>query len=294
MAAAPARRLGAVAQHLGRTAGPSTAAAAALPSEPQPADSDAARPHPPAGPSLFDDAAMMDFVREGFVMFHLDDLPSSYHAGICERLDSVIEKSGNPGNNMLPMVPDLMTMLNHPLVDGALQSILGTDYYVHLHRHPHFRDNVDEGEPGKVHHLHKDSMGNSRFAVDAKRRHHRTRMCMLMYFPQDTPLELGPTAVMPRSQYLLHQPEPKDPTVPYEPEQRALHCAGPAGTVAIVHYDMLHCATNKIVGETRHVRQVSHPLRDQLLQHFVTLSSFTLTDHCGDYTDGEVSVQPHD
>ena len=249
--APPTRRLGAVAQHLG----PRTSSAAALQSESQPAPSR----HP--GPKLFDDAAMMDFVREGFVMFHLDDLPSSYHAGICEKLDSVIEKSGNPGNNMLPMVPDLMTMLKHPLVDGALQSILGTDYYVHLHRHPHFRDNIDEGKPGKVHHLHKDSMGNSRFAVDAKRRQHRTRMCMLMYFPQDTPIELGPTAVMPRAQYLLHQPEPGEDTVPYEPDKRAIHCAGPAGTVAIVHYDMLHCATNKVVGETRHVRPIAtHPV----------------------------------
>jgi|EP01046_Picozoa_sp_COSAG06_P008840 hypothetical protein len=91
------------------------------------------------------------------------------------------------------MCPQLMTMLDHPLVRGALQSILGTDYWVHMHRHPHFRDNIDDGEPGKVHHLHKDSMTNSRFAVDAKRRQHRTRMCMLVYFPQDTPVELGPT-----------------------------------------------------------------------------------------------------
>ena len=241
--APPTRRLGAVAQHLG----PRTSSAAALQSESQPAPSR----HP--GPKLFDDAAMMDFVREGFVMFHLDDLPSSYHARICEQMEAVIEKSGNPGNNMLPMVPDLMTMLKHPLVDGALQSILGTDYYVHLHRHPHFRDNIDEGKPGKVHHLHKDSMGNSRFAVDAKRRQHRTRMCMLMYFPQDTPIELGPTAVMPRAQYLLHQPEPGEDTVPYEPDKRAIHCAGPAGTVAIVHYDMLHTSTNKIMAQPRHM-----------------------------------------
>jgi hypothetical protein len=49
-------------------------------------------------------------------------------------------------------------------------------------------------------------MYNSRFAVDARRRQHRTRMCMLMYFPQDTPLALGPTAIMPRSQFLLHAP----------------------------------------------------------------------------------------
>ena len=117
---------------------------------------------------------------------------------------------------MLPMVPELTQMLEHPLIDGALQSILGTDYYVHLHRHVHNRPNIDEGEPGAVQRLHKDSLGNSRFCVDNKRRQHRCRMCMLMYFPQDTPLEWGPTGVMPRSQYLLHQPSPKENTVPYQ------------------------------------------------------------------------------
>jgi hypothetical protein len=237
------RRLGALARHLS-TATASPAAA------PQVADPAPPPGHP--GPALFDDAAMMDFVREGYVMFHLDDLPASYHAGIVERLDGVFEKSGNPGNNMLPMVPGLMTMLKHPLVDGALQSILGTDYYTHLHRHPHFIDRIDEGKPGLVHHLHKDSMVNSRFAVDAKRRQHRTRMCMLMYFPQDTPLELGPTAIMPKSHFLLHAPERGESMVPYEDTQ-AIHCAGPAGTVAIVHYDMLHTSTNKTFEQPRHM-----------------------------------------
>eukprot|EP01050_Picozoa_sp_SAG11_P040453 SAG11_NODE_17591_length_514_cov_0.746988_1_plen_125_part_01 len=83
-------------------------------------------------PILFNDRQMMDFVREGYVMFHLDDLPKSYHEGVMETLDKAFEKGGNPGNNMLPMCPQLTTMLDHPLVRGALQSILGSDYWVHM------------------------------------------------------------------------------------------------------------------------------------------------------------------
>jgi hypothetical protein len=102
----------------------------------------------------------------GYCLIRLDDLPRAYHDSIVEKLDSVIEKGGNPGNNMLPMVPELQTMLKHPKVDGALRSILGTDYWVHLHRHVHnlLSTNVDEGEPGGVKRLHKDSLGNSRYA----------------------------------------------------------------------------------------------------------------------------------
>jgi hypothetical protein len=93
---------------------------------------------------------MMDFVREGYVLLHLDDLPTAYHQGVVATLDRAFEKGGNSGNNMLPMCPQLTTMLWHPLVDGALRSVLGSDYYVHLHRHPHMRDSVDKGAPGKV------------------------------------------------------------------------------------------------------------------------------------------------
>ena len=243
---AAARRLGAVAQHLAAPTHTVTVKAAAAQLEPLPQA---------PGPKLFDDAQMQEFVREGYALFRLDDLPRSYHDGIVQKLDDVIEKHGNPGNNMLPMVPELTTMLKHPVVDGALQSILGTDYYVHLHRHVHNlpSTNTDEGEPGGVKRLHKDSLGNSRFCVDNKRRQHRARMCMLMYFPQDTPMELGPTAIMPRAQYLLHQPQAGEDTHPALGEQRPVHCAGPAGTVCIVHYDMLHCASNKVLPQTRHM-----------------------------------------
>ena len=72
----------------------------------------------------------------------------------------MFEKGGNPGNNLLPKVPDLMQVFNHPVVHGALQSILGHDYYLHLHRHVH-----DRPPGGKDQKMHKDSLHNSRFAV---------------------------------------------------------------------------------------------------------------------------------
>ena len=81
-------------------------------------------------------------------------------------------------------------MFDSPEVHGALSSILGQDYYIHLHRHAHTSRGIDEGAGQR---MHKDSVGNSRHCVDSKRRHHRTRWCMLLYFPQDTPVELGPT-----------------------------------------------------------------------------------------------------
>lgn len=175
-------------------------------------------------PILLDDAAMRRFIIDGYLVLQ-PDFPGAFHERIYEQLGKVLE-GGNPRNNLLPRVPDLQQVIDHPVVDGALRSILGPDYYLHLHRHVH------DNPPGsKGQNLHKDSLYNSRFAVDGKRRHHRTRWLMLFYYPQDTPVELGPTGIMPRSQYLNRDR-------PAGQEEVAL--SGTAGTVTIVHYDLLH------------------------------------------------------
>jgi len=173
---------------------------------------------------LLDDAAMRRFIIEGYLVLK-PDLPVDFHGRIYHRLEEVLA-GGNPGNNLLPRVSELQHVLDHPAVHGALTSLLGSDYYLHLHRHVHANPPGSKGQ-----NLHKDSLYNSRFAVDEKRRHHRTRWLMLFYYPQDTPLELGPTAILPRSQYLNTQwPEGQD----------ELPLCGEAGTVTIVHYDLLH------------------------------------------------------
>jgi HEAT repeat protein len=175
-------------------------------------------------PLLLDDAAMRRFIIDGYLVLN-PEFPPEFHDRVCQRLEGVLA-GGNPRNNLLPRVPELQQVIDHPAVHGALQSILGPDYYLHLHRHVHDNPPGSKGQS-----LHKDSLYNSRYAVDEKRRHHRTRWLMLFYYPQDTPLELGPTAIMPRSQYLnLDRPE----------GVQELPLCGKAGTVTLVHYDLLH------------------------------------------------------
>lgn len=176
-------------------------------------------------PLLLDDAAMRRFIIDGYLMLK-PDLPAGFHDRIYHQIERMLAEGGNPRNNLLPRVPELQQLFDHPTVHGALLSILGPEYYLHLHRHVH--DNPP-GSKGQT--LHKDSLYNSRYAVDETRRHHRTRWAMLFYYPQDTPVELGPTAIMPRSQYLNTQPPPGLEELPL---------AGEAGTVVIVHYDLLH------------------------------------------------------
>ena len=131
-------------------------------------------------------------------------------------MDGLFDNEANPGNNILPRVPGIRRVLDSPPVHGALQSLLGGDYYLHAHRFCHYRQPGSEAQQ-----LHKDSWS---------RRHHRTRWCMAFYYPQDTTEEMGPTGVVPGSQYLNGPPDPDGEVA----------LAGRAGTVTIVHYDLWH------------------------------------------------------
>ena len=152
-------------------------------------------PLPGALPRLLDDEAMQGFVREGYVVCK-SELPKEFHDRMHEALDSLDERGPLGHNNLLPCVPELARLLDEPVVRGALTSILGTGYYLHFHRHDHFAL-FNDAQP-----LHKDGDNHSHNAVDGLRRIHRTRFAMLFYYPQDTPLEKGPTGIVPRSQYV--------------------------------------------------------------------------------------------
>ncbi|MBL6903897.1 MAG: HEAT repeat domain-containing protein [Pseudomonadales bacterium] len=144
---------------------------------------------------LLNDEAMQRFIIEGYTQLK-SELPDAYHARMYGGLEPLDETGPLGHNNLLPCVPDLRLMLNEPQVVGALTSILGPDYYLHFHRHDHVNF-PDGAQP-----LHKDSDNHSHHAIDGLRRYHKTRFAMLLYYPQDTPVEMGPTGIVPRSQYV--------------------------------------------------------------------------------------------
>ena len=165
-------------------------------------------------PTLLNDAQMREFIANGFLMLKAD-FPKEFHQRIYDKTKQVLDDGGNPGNNVLPSVPELKQIFDHPVIDGALRSVLGSGYYMHPHRHCHVNPPGSSGQQ-----LHKDSWN---------RRRHRARWGMAFYYPQDTPVELGPTGIVPGS-HVDNQRPPRD----------ELPLSGEAGTVAIVHYDLWH------------------------------------------------------
>ena len=79
---------------------------------------------------------MKQFIANGYVMIK-PNVPTSLHKTIYQKLDEVVAKEGNPGNNLLPRVPEIQEVFDNPVVHGAFTSVVGPNYIMHPHRHPH-------------------------------------------------------------------------------------------------------------------------------------------------------------
>lgn len=187
---------------------------------------------------LLSDRQMQGFIRDGYVTVRTG-LPDWIHTAICLQAERLLDGEPNPGNNLLPRMPDLAKMLADPAVRGALTSILGPGYLLDDHRYCH------DNQPGsKAQELHQDggSQGD-----------HRTRKALLLYYPQDTPERMGPTGVLPGSQYYGERPAGV--------EVRPL--PGAAGTVTITHYELWHGATANRAPRPRYMMKfLLHRMRE--------------------------------
>ena len=181
------------------------------------------------GKYLLTDEQMQHFIVNGYINIKTD-LPPDFHEAIFQQTEAVFEKEGNPGNNLIPRIPDIQEIFDQPVVDGALTGLVGPNYYTHPHRHCHYNPPGSSGQR-----LHKDSW---------TRRRHPTRWVMAFYYPQDTPEVRGPTGILPQSQCYNDQPDNG---------QEELALAGEAGSMTIVHYDLWHRAMPNRTDQNRYM-----------------------------------------
>ena len=171
---------------------------------------------------LLDDEAVQEFIISGYVLVETD-FPDEFHRSVRQQIIDVFQRRGQPYNEILEEVPDLHKVYDHPNVRGALISILGEDYQMNAHRHCHY---MAAGETGG--HWHQDG---------ANKRHHRIQTVLAMYYPQDVTEEMGPTMILPGTQY--HN-TPTGLMGSYANFKDQIAMTVKAGTVAIVHYDIWH------------------------------------------------------
>lgn len=186
-------------------------------------------------PLLLTDEQMRTFITNGCLILKTD-FPREFHESLVEQLNTVYTEEGNPGNNLLPRIRELRKVFDHPVVTGALTSVLGPNYMMHAHRHGHFNASSVAGG------WHKDSY----WGYDRMRNHH-PQWAMVMYFPQDTPVELGPTGVLPGTQNYQTR------TFEANEQEGEVLANGEAGTFALIHYDIWHRSTPNVLGQPRYM-----------------------------------------
>lgn len=184
--------------------------------------------------NLFTDEQMRQFVTNGFVVLNVD-MPDGFHQEVYDRCEEVYESEGNPGNNILPRIPHLQQLFDHPTVTGAFSSLLGPDHVMHVHRHGHLTKGQSEDRG-----WHKDSYWGYH-----KIRYHHPRWAMAFYYPQTISSINGPTRVAPGSHCYDERFEMLD-----DIGQPVL---GEAGTMAIAHFDIWHQATANKTDDNRYM-----------------------------------------
>lgn len=189
-----------------------------------------------AAPVLLSDSDVITFIIRGYLVVQTD-LPAAFHSSVYDEITAVLaDRSGNPGDAILDLVPALRQVWDHPLVRGALVSLLGTEYRMNAHRHCHV------STPGmRSQSWHQDGLNM---------RHHQVPTLLGFYYPQEVTPELGPTVVLPGTHF---RNAPTDQMATYANLRDQVVLTVPAGAVVLAHYDIWHAGTRNEGDRTRYM-----------------------------------------
>ena len=173
---------------------------------------------------LLNDQQINHFLAHGWLQLDTK-LPLDYHQSLFEKFKGIVGEDNdfNPGNNLLPVVPELNLVFDDPVIKGALTSVLGKNYMMHPHRVLH--DNPPGSEAQVWHH-------DSYWGYKRKVHNHHPWWVMIMYYPQDMFEGIGPTGVIPGTQYIAQRLADSDIS--------GIHANGKSGVCMMIHYDIWH------------------------------------------------------
>ena len=194
---------------------------------------------------LLNDEQMREFIANGYVILR-PGVAAEVHRTIDEKFNFINEHEFNPGNNIIPRIPELELILKSPEVHGGLISVLGENYVVHPHRYWHMLPpGEDAPSKGEVAERISGGCHQDAYSPSTQPRSHRTRYARIMYYSQDTPIEMGPTHVLAGTHYhdLLTE----------EDRGRTHSVQGNAGLVFLSHFDIGHAAGVNLLNRSRHM-----------------------------------------
>lgn len=195
---------------------------------------------------------MANFVSDGFLRF--DELiPDEINQAAMHEIDAGLipghyERSGRPLSGLWESSKGFGAMFRHPAVYGLIRSLVGPNP---LYDHHAFHKVGPQHIEGQV--WHADNIIDPRLHFDVQ----------LFYFPHDTPREMGGTMFLPGS-HLRHVHESHIGRYQNFKGQVPMVCK--AGTIAIAHHGIWHCAQPNLTDKMRYMFKLRiNPTVRQLL-----------------------------
>jgi hypothetical protein len=188
---------------------------------------------------LLTDEQMIDFIINGYIMVKPQAAPE-LHAKVCSEFDRNgvinVDLQNDPvGMELLDKSPTLREVLDDPIVLGAIQSLMGPEYFIF----GRFCHASAPGAGGVF--WHQD---------DVNVRHYQLRRLMILYYPQTVTADMGPTYVVPGT-HLVNTPT--DRMANYGNIRGQVPLTVEAGTVVITHYDIWHTASHNRSDKMRYL-----------------------------------------
>lgn len=78
----------------------------------------------PCSFSSVTDVDVQKFIMDGYLILPTS-LPVAFHQKIFKQTTEIFQEEGNPGNNILPRLPSLLTIFEQPNIVAILTALLG-------------------------------------------------------------------------------------------------------------------------------------------------------------------------
>ncbi|MDX1933541.1 MAG: phytanoyl-CoA dioxygenase family protein [Capsulimonadales bacterium] len=218
---------------------------------------------------LLTSAQMADFVADGFLRF--DELiPEEINREAMreideERIPRHYERSGMALSDLWPQSNGFGAMFRHPAVQGMIRSLVGPNP---LYDHHAFHKVGPQHIEGQI--WHADNIIDPRLHFDIQ----------LFYYPHDTPREMGGTMFLPGS-HLRYVHESFIGRYQNFLNQAPIVCK--AGTVAVAHHGIWHCAQPNRTDTMRYMfkLRINPTVRQMLLWNTDDLADPTTQSRIG-------------
>ena len=184
------------------------------------------------------DLQVIEFCQKGFLI-----LKSVVPDEINRRTVSFLDEHASSGQPVELLDADWFVegVIKHPQAAGAVRSLLGKNFKLPVYIGNHRK----QCPLTRICGWHRD--GGAMIAPQLD-------FLQVFYYPQDTPKEMGPTELVPSTHFLRGSCRFMQH---YGSIRKAVSTAGPAGTIFIAHYSILHRATTATASGVRNL--VNYP-----------------------------------